>query len=309
MNSTDKYQTAIVCKIAYMDEQLNDNEVKALISLLDDSDKEVYVHIEERLVSLGREVIPLLEDAWSHAFDAVLQSRIEHIVHKIQFDTLLEDIKLWIHTGNQDLLAGAILVAKYQYPDLDIEKLEQQVATIKKEIWLELNENLTALEIVNIFNHIFFTNHNFSGNTSNYHAPQNSFVNIVLESKKGNPLALSIVYLSIAQSLGLPIYGVNLPEHFVLAYLGNDDNDLVDMSRVLFYINAFSKGSVFGKADIDQFVKRLNLEPQSSYYLPCTNLDMIVRMIRNLSFSYQKLGDTDKVDELAQMIALFSAHV
>ncbi|HOS47734.1 MAG TPA: transglutaminase-like domain-containing protein [Bacteroidia bacterium] len=292
-----------------MDQQLNDNEVKALISLLDDSDKEVYIHIEERLVSLGREVIPLLEDAWSHAFDALLQRRIEHIVHKIQFDTLLEDIKLWIHTGNQDLLAGAILVAKYQYPDLDVEKLEQQVAGIKKEIWLELNENLTALEIVNIFNHIFFTNHNFSGNTANYHAPQNSFVNIVLESKKGNPLALSIVYMSIAQSLGLPIYGVNLPEHFVLAYLGNDDNDLVDMSRVLFYINAFSKGSVFGKSDIDQFIKRLNLEPQSSYYLPCSNRDMILRMIRNLSFSYQKLGDTDKVDELAQMIALFNAHV
>jgi regulator of sirC expression with transglutaminase-like and TPR domain len=298
-----------VRKIAIMDQQLNDNEVKALISLLDDSDKEVYIHIEERLVSLGREVIPLLEDAWSHAFDALLQRRIEHIVHKIQFDTLLEDIKLWIHTGNQDLLAGAILVAKYQYPDLDVEKLEQQVAGIKKEIWLELNENLTALEIVNIFNHIFFTNHNFSGNTANYHAPQNSFVNIVLESKKGNPLALSIVYMSIAQSLGLPIYGVNLPEHFVLAYLGNDDNDLVDMSRVLFYINAFSKGSVFGKSDIDQFIKRLNLEPQSSYYLPCSNRDMILRMIRNLSFSYQKLGDTDKVDELAQMIALFNAHV
>lgn len=292
-----------------MNEQLNDNEVKALISLLDDSDKEVYIHIEERLVSLGRDVIPLLEDAWSHAFDALLQHRIEHIVHKIQFDTLLEDIKLWIHTGDHDLLAGAILVAKYQYPDLDRDKLEQQVAAIKKEIWLELNENLTALEIVNIFNHIFFTVHNFSGNTANYHAPQNSFVNIVIESKKGNPLALSIVYMSIAQSLGLPIYGVNLPEHFVLAYLGNDDNDMVDMSRVLFYINAFSKGSVFGKSDIDQFIKRLNLDPQSSYYLPCSNRDMILRMIRNLSFSYQKLGDTDKVDELAQMIALFNAHV
>ena len=81
------------------------------------------------------------------------------------------------------------------------------------------------------------------------------------------------------------------------------------MSRVLFYINTFSKGTVFGKADIDQFVKRLNVDPLSSYYLPCSNRDMILRMIRNLSFSYQKLGDTDKVDELAQMITLFNAHV
>jgi regulator of sirC expression with transglutaminase-like and TPR domain len=288
-----------------MEQQLNDSEIKALISLLDDSDKDVYTHIEERLISLGKEVIPILEDAWSGAFDAVMQQRIEHIVHKIQFDTLVEDLKLWIHTGDHDLLAGAILIARYQYPDLDIEKIYEQIANIKKDIWLEINENLTALEIVNVLNHIFFTKYGFSGNTSNYHAPQNSFINVVLESKKGNPLALSIIYEVIAQSLSLPIYGVNLPEHFILAFMDETDLENPDVAKVLFYINAFSKGTVFGKADIDQFVKRLNLEPESSHYLPCTNRDMIQRMLRNLSNSYSKLGDTDKVDELNEMIQLF----
>jgi regulator of sirC expression with transglutaminase-like and TPR domain len=288
-----------------MEQQLNDSEIKALISLLDDSDKDIYTHIEERLISLGKEVIPILEDAWSGAFDAVMQQRIEHIVHKIQFDTLVEDLKLWIHTGDHDLLAGAILIARYQYPDLDIEKIYEQIANIKKDIWLEINENLTALEIVNVLNHIFFTKYGFSGNTSNYHAPQNSFINVVLESKKGNPLALSIIYEVIAQSLSLPIYGVNLPEHFILAFMDESDLENPDVAKVLFYINAFSKGTVFGKADIDQFVKRLNLEPESSHYLPCTNRDMIQRMLRNLSNSYSKLGDTDKVDELNVMIQLF----
>lgn len=288
-----------------MDQQLNESEIKALISLLDDSDKDIYTHIEERLISLGKEVIPILEDAWSGAFDAVMQRRIEHIVHKIQFDTLVEDLKLWIHTGDHDLLAGAILIARYQYPDLDIEKIYEQIANIKKDIWLEINENLTALEIVNVLNHIFFTKYGFSGNTQNYHAPQNSFINVVLESKKGNPLALSIIYEVIAQALSLPIYGVNLPEHFILAFMDESDLENPDAAKVLFYINAFSKGTVFGKADIDQFVKRLNLEPESSHYLPCTNRDMIQRMLRNLSNSYSKLGDTDKVDELNTMIHLF----
>jgi regulator of sirC expression with transglutaminase-like and TPR domain len=288
-----------------MEQQLNDSEIKALISLLDDSDKDVYTHIEERLISLGKEVIPILEDAWSGAFDAVMQQRIEHIVHKIQFDTLVEDLKLWIHTGDHDLLAGAILIARYQYPDLDIDKIYEQIANIKKDVWLEINENLTALEIVNVLNHIFFTNYGFSGNTQNYHAPQNSFINVVLESKKGNPLALSIIYEVIAQSLSLPIYGVNLPEHFILAFMDETDLENPDVAKVLFYINAFSKGTVFGKADIDQFVKRLNLEPESSHYLPCTNRDMIQRMLRNLSNSYSKLGDTEKVDELNEMIQLF----
>jgi regulator of sirC expression with transglutaminase-like and TPR domain len=283
---------------------INDGEVKAMISLLDDTDQEVYRHIEEKLVKLGREVIPMLEDAWSQAFDAVLQQRIENIVHKIQFETLLEDLKLWIHTGDHDLLAGAILIARYQYPDLDEEKIYSLITQIRKEIWLELNESLTSLESVNIINHVLFNRYGFSGNTTNYHAPQNSYINCVLESKKGNPLALSVIYQVICQQLGLPVFGVNLPEHFILAYLDDTGND---NGKVLFYINAFSKGSIFGKQDIDQFVKRLNLDSQASFYNPCPNREMIQRMVRNLLYSYQKLGDTEKVNELNEMILLFGS--
>lgn len=286
---------------------LQEAEIKAMIRLLDDSDRDVYGHIEEKLISLGREVIPMLEDAWSHAFDPVMQERIEHIVHKIQFDTLKEDFRLWIHTGNQDLLQGALLVARYQYPDLDIDKLQNDIKQIRKDIWIELNEDLTALEQINVVNHIFFSKYGFSGNTTNYHAPQNSFINCVLESKKGNPLALSIVYLLVAQSLDLPVYGVNLPEHFVLAYLDVREKAEGREGKVLFYINPFSKGTVFGRSDIDQFIKKLNLEPQDAYYNPCNSRDMIQRMLRNLSFSFQRLGDTDKVEELGALIALFSA--
>lgn len=278
-----------------------------MIQLLDDSDRDIYGHIEERLISLGREVIPMLEDAWSNAFDPVMQERIEHIVHKIQFDTLEEDFKLWLHTGTMDLLQGALLVARYQYPDLDMDKLQSEIKQIRKDIWIELNEELTALEQINVVNHIFFGKYGFSGNTTNYHAPQNSFINCVLESKKGNPLALATIYLLVAQSLDLPIYGVNLPEHFILAYLETRETSEGREGKVLFYINPFSKGTVFGKSDIDQFIRKLNLEPQPGYYNPCNSRDMVLRMLRNLSFSYQRLGDTEKVEELAKLIALFNS--
>jgi regulator of sirC expression with transglutaminase-like and TPR domain len=54
--------------------------------------------------------------------------------------------------------------------------------------------------------------------TQNYHAPQNSFINIALETKKANPLMLSILYMEVARSAEIPIYGINLPEHFILCY-------------------------------------------------------------------------------------------
>jgi regulator of sirC expression with transglutaminase-like and TPR domain len=277
-----------------------------MIRLLDDSDPEIFDHIRDRLVSFGREVIPVLEDAWSSAFDPLLQERIENIVHKIQFEGLKHELVKWASNSSNDLLTGTLLIARYQYPDLDEDKVRSQLNKLRKDIWLELNESMTPQEQVLIINKVLFDLHGFNGNTANFHAPQNSFINTVLETKKGNPLLLSIIYSILAQQLDIPIYGVNLPEHFILAYQDIRGNSPVEYTYpeagILFYINAFSKGSIFGKNDIDQFLKKLDLEYNKIFYEPCSNIDMIRRILRNLAFSWQKLGEPDKVDEINDLI-------
>lgn len=282
---------------------LNKKELNALISLLDDPDETVFDQVSKKFLSLGEEVIPLLENAWEYSFDTLIQNRIENIIHQIQFDLIKNGLKEWIHAENQNLLDGALLIAKYQYPDIDNDKIKKQLNQIKQDVWLELNDNLTALEKVKIINHIMFDVHNFSGNTSNYHAPQNSYINNVLESKKGNPLLLSIIYTIVAQSLDIPIYGVNLPEHFILCYVNIDQMGIPSKkgnegSNVLFYINPFSKGAVFGRAEIDAFLKQLKLEPLDVFYEPCSNKEIVKRLLRNLIASYEKLGYPDKSGEL-----------
>jgi regulator of sirC expression with transglutaminase-like and TPR domain len=278
-------------------------EVIALITLLDDPDEVIYYQVKDRFVVLGPPAIPHLETAWENSFDAIMQKRIETIIHTIQFETLQKALKNWAKTDQDDLLKGILILARYQYPDLDENKIRKQLATIKQDVWLELHEDLTALEKVKIINHILFEIHQFSGNITNYHAPQNSFLNNVLESKKGNPLMLSVVYLLICIELKIPVYGINLPQHFVLAYL-NEEANLIDVNNkslsnnILFYINPFSKGLLFNQKDIDQFLKQLNLDLEPKYYLPCNNIDIIKRCINNLIFSYEKLGYIEKVEEL-----------
>jgi hypothetical protein len=278
-------------------------EVIALITLLDDPDEIIYYQVKDRFVVLGPPAIPHLETAWENSFDAIMQKRIETIIHTIQFEALQKALKNWAKTDQDDLLKGIIILARYQYPDLDENKVRKQLATIKQDVWLELHEDLTALEKVKIVNHVLFEIHQFSGNITNYHAPQNSFLNNVLESKKGNPLMLSVVYLLICMELKIPVFGINLPQHFVLAYLSEDAN-LIDVNNktlsnnILFYINPFSKGLLFNQKDIDQFLKQLNLDLEPKYYLPCSNIDIIKRCINNLIFSYGKLGYLEKVEEL-----------
>ncbi len=277
-------------------------EIDALIRLLDDSDTEVYGQIRDRLLNYGKNAIPFLENAWGGSLDALLQNRIEEVIHDIQFDDLKRELRVWVETGGMDLLRGALLIARYQYPDLQEETVRHQLETIRRDAWLEMNDNLTALEQVHVLNRIFFEIHGFSGNTQHYHAPQNSFVNIALETHKGNPLMLSILYMEVANAAGIPIYGVNLPEHFILCYKENADLSAGITGKILFYINPFSKGDIFNQKEIEQFLQQLKITPDSSYYVPCSNIAMIQRLIRNLMNSYQKLGYLEKVNELEKLL-------
>ena len=274
-------------------------EIDALVKLLDDPDEEVYQHVQERLLTYGIEVVSYLESAWEQSLNTVLQERIENLVHAIQFTTIKEDLNLWYQSGAFDLLQGALIINRYQYPDLDEQQVINQIEEIKREIWVGLQYEMSSIEKIKLINHVFYTQYGFSGNTKNHHDPQNSYLNQVLESKKGNQISLAIIYATLAQKLDIPVYGVNLPQHFILGYI--DDSNEEKEYGVLFYINAFNKGAIFGKHDVDQFLRQLNLEPQPGFYSPCSNTEIIRRIIRNLISAYENLGSKEKVDELKQL--------
>lgn len=274
-------------------------EIDALVKLLDDPDEEIYQHVQQRLLSYGNHIIAHLETAWEQSLDSLLQERIENLVHTIQFNNVKEDLNLWYQSGAFDLLQGALVINRYQYPDLDEQAVINQIEDIKREIWLGLQYEMSSIEKIKLINHVFYSQFGFSGNIKNHHDPQNSYLNQVLVSKKGNQISLAIIYATLAQKLDIPVYGVNLPQHFILGYI--DESNQEKEYGVLFYINAFNKGAIFGKHDVDQFLRQLNLEPQPGFYSPCSNAEIIRRVIRNLITAYQNLGATEKVEELNQL--------
>lgn len=279
-------------------------EINALIKLLDDPDQEIYQHVQDRLLIYGNEVIMHLESAWEQSLDTLLQERIENIVHTIQFSNVKEDLNLWYQSGAFDLLQGALIINRYQYPDLNEQAVINQIEEIKREIWTGLQYEMSSVEKIKLINHVFYNQFGFIGNTKNHHDPQNSYLNQVLESKKGNQISLAIIYATLAQKLDIPVYGVNLPQHFILGYI--NEQSVEQEYGVLFYINAFNKGAIFGKHDVDQFLRQLNLEPQPGFYAPCSNAEIIRRVIRNLISAYEKLGTSDKVDELKSLQEILS---
>lgn len=286
--------------------EANNKSLQALISLLDDPDEFIYGHVKDQLVSVGQQAIPLLESAWEdQIYGDVFQSRIENMIHLLQYNEVKKQLISWKEGDKKDLLEGALIIAKFQYPHLKEKKVRDFIEYIRRDCWLEINQQMTAFEVVKIMNKVFFGTYQFAGNSTHFNAPINSYINAVIETKKGNPLSLSVLYSIVGQQLGYPIYGVNLPNHFILAFMDeHGTNKFVSDANeygVLFYINAFSRGSIFQKEEINQFLDGLNIQRNIHYFTPCSNTDILKRMLTNLIASYQQLGKAEKVEELVEL--------
>jgi regulator of sirC expression with transglutaminase-like and TPR domain len=283
------------------------SKIDALIKLLDDTDAEVINAVTDNLLREGISIIPQLEKAWETTPDEKIQDRLEVVIQNIQFETTKTNLKIWKEGGAGDILEGACYLSQFQFPEISYAKMEQQIELIKGDISFEVKNNLTALEKVKIINYVIFELHKYSRNSNNFYSPQNSYINQVIETRKGNPISLAVVYLSVAHRLKLPIFGVNLPKNFILAYKNEFRHlDAEDESEdILFYINPYNKGAVLGKKEIDYFIKQQQLKPDKTYYLPCDNKDIVIRLINNLILSYEKLGFNDKITRLQELLKIF----
>lgn len=277
--------------------KLNDRELKALVSLLDDQDDQIVNQIIDKIRSLGKEIIPFLENEWETNFNPSVQRRIEELIHDLQYELLKERIKEWYESKDQDLLTGLWLVATYQYPDLEQEKIKQDLEQIYYDAWLEFKPDLHAYDQIKILNSVLFNKLKFGANTKNFHSPGNSMINIVLETHKGNPITLCIIYMLVAQKLKMPVYGVNLPNLFIVTY--KEENNQ-------FYINAFNKGLIFTRQDIENYIHELRLTPQDSFFEPCSNLEILRRVMRNLIMSFDKMGEHAKAEEVKELLLIIA---
>ncbi|QQS50614.1 MAG: transglutaminase family protein [Bacteroidota bacterium] len=285
--------------------------IQSLISLLDDKDLEVNKAVTAELMKHGLKIIPQLEKVWESTLDGDLQQRIESLIHFIQVSHTHQQIKEWLDTGATNLLEGAVTLAQIQYPNISLESISSEVERIASDVNFDSGTSLTAYEKINLLNYVIFDLNHFTRNSANFYSPSNSFINYVLETRKGNPVSLGILYLSIARKLKLPVYGVNLPKAFVLAYINEYRHvEARDKSNdILFYINPYNNGAILTRFDVERFIVAEKLEPKAEYFLPCNNEIIMERLIVNLIIAYEKIGYNEKVKPLQQLLKTINKQI
>lgn len=279
------------------------SQLKALIELLDDPDSNIYENVHDKLVSLGKPVIPLLETEWQLHGQNEIQERIECIIDEIEFETSRSSLSAWVSGNTDNLLEGALSAGSFVYPSSNRVQFSEEVEALRKDIWLELNENLTSLEKVRVINHLVYDVHHYKAQ-SNYHdSYQSFFMDHLFDHMKGSPIALGILYKHLADLLGLPIVGLNLPYHFVLGYqdVYNDTEN-----EMLFYINPFSKGAVFGRGELERYIDKAGINMHFSELKPMSNVDVVKRMLTEVKICFQRLGKYRKLNQVNTLLEIVS---
>ena len=281
-------------------------EITALFHLIDDPDEEVYHTISDKIISFGKDIIPNLESLWENTTREDIQERIELLIHRLHLRDLTAGLLNWAqHEG--DLLEGALLVARYHYPEMNTTVVYQEMERLRRNTWLELNNYLTPLEQINVVTSILYNYYKQKGIEFAYANPDDYLVNKGLEAKKGNALCNGIIYIALCELLDIPVKAINIPRQFIMGYFDSTHGFLNPAGhageKINFFIDPLN-GQMYSHKDVEAYFKRISVPPVASYYRPMNNKRIIQYLLEELSKCFDDEANRYKMNELIVLAGL-----
>ena len=190
------------------------------------------------------------------------------------------------------------------YNDMNVKKYLEEINLMQKELNIKRessNINFSRpTQVIELINEYMFKEQEFKANIHDYQNPLNNFLNIVIEKKIGIPITLSIIYITLAQSVNFILYPVNFPRHFLVKYMLDDANH----NEII--IDPFNKGRIMDdyalKNLIDSFFPNQNI-PLTKKLVEKTNLSQVmIRILNNLKDSFFEIQEFDKLNIANEMI-------
>ncbi len=274
--------------------ELSESQRKALVNLLGDDDPAIYQTVREKILSFGENAGEWLRP-YRLSNDPVLRRRAREIVR--HFDR--QEADTWFlafclkHGEEFDLEEGVWLLAMTEYPDINVEAYRALLDNFATAIRERIDFTETDKEILSTMNNYLFDELGFSGDEESYYDPQNSYLNRVVDRRKGNPINLSLLYLLLARRLQLPVAGIGLPGHFICRYQSTSDE---------IYVDPFHHGKFLTKADCIQYLVSGSHGLQDEFLAPVSTRRMLMRICSNLHQIYSQMELTEETTRLQRYL-------
>jgi regulator of sirC expression with transglutaminase-like and TPR domain len=276
---------------------LGDNDRRALLKLLADNDATVLQLVGEQLTEIGTDGRAFLESvATGMSGDA--KRGAQWILRTLQEREAREAFANFcaICDGTASLEAGCWLLARTRYPELDKEAYQTRLDEMARELRERLTGRETPRATIEVCNRHLYQTLGFRGNRADYYDPDNTYLNRVLDRRLGIPISLGTLYLVLARRLRLPLYGVNMPGHFLLTWHSR---------AAQFFVDPFNEGRLISEADCRDYCEQMGWEFRPQMLAVASVRRILLRMCHNLRTIYAA-SDEVRAGQLDQFIALLS---
>ena len=201
------------------------------------------------------------------------------------------------------LLETAIAIAQHDYPRLDTQATLAEIDTLAARLKQRIARDAAPMQRLRVLNRFFFQELGFSGNVNDYYDPRNSYVHCVLETRRGIPITLALLYIELATQLGLNACGVSFPGHFLAK---------VHMPQGEIVIDPFT-GQSMSRDALDALLVPYRRrhgpagagEPALAEFLqPAPPREVVARMLRNLKEVFRSSQDAARLLGIAERLVI-----
>jgi len=273
-----------------------DSKFRALMKLLDDEDPQVSAAVDREILDGGDGVVHLLESEMD-SVESNVRKRIEDLISRIFLDKLQKEYdSLLDYVSRRDfsLERALFLLAKPLYPEVDLVTVESRL----NELAIELRKRISGLEdpydVVQHVNDFFLNEMGFAGNSKDYYNPDNSVLHRVLDTRRGIPISLGIVYLLVGRRLNLPVFGVGAPAHFLVKFVPSASGKEI-------YVDVFNGGRIMSRRDAEEFISDMGFSFEPRFLRDSTDIEMLARTSRNLARAFTAADDQPRANVLMEL--------
>ena len=260
---------------------MTEEKQDAFLSLLDDPSPSVQKAIVEELSRIGPEANAFLEEIINGG-NRVLSLHAKRVLRAVENANPSEEFRKFIRSQNYELETGVIMLCRVAYPEAKAGEICLQLDAIADRCRELIAKPISPRERCVVINRVLFHELGFRGNVEDYEQPDNSFLNCVLETRKGIPISLSILYLLVAQRLGAELDPIAYPGHFLV---GSFEEDLP------FYIDPFKRGRFIAPGQLLDYSSGYLSAAQLGNLAPAPVREVLSRCCRNLANHYSAQGE------------------
>ena len=177
------------------------------------------------------------------------------------------------------LFEAALSLGQDIDPALDLSMPQMEVDILGAKLLKRLPADASHVQKLRVLNHYFYQELGFAGNANDYYHPDNSYLHRVISTRRGIPISLAMVYIELAQQIGLQICGISFPGHFLMK-LSVQSGDII--------LDPFN-GSSLSREELEERLEPYipprpdgAASPLAAYLQPASARDILVRMLRNL---------------------------